>query len=81
MVLSEVSRLRPGAQRSEAADLGFAPVTNRYAWYEQLRELGDRAELEAAYELAAALHELARLVLSEQEQQAAEMLAAVPSRR
>jgi hypothetical protein len=76
-----VSWLWGSGEVAAAAGVGPAIVTDRYTWFEELQELGELAAGEGAFDLGVALQELARLVLNEQEKQAAEMLSAVPSRR
>jgi hypothetical protein len=56
-------------------------VRDRYAWYDKLSGLADEARAEGAYELAAALHAMAHLVLTEREEQAAALLQHLPVRR
>ena len=56
------------------------PHRDRYAWYELLRELASDAEGSGSYDLAAALHALAHLVLTEREATAAGVLSHLPIR-
>ena len=55
-------------------------MTDHRTWYEELRELAELAAGEGKFDLGDALHELARLVLHEQEKHAAIVLKCVPSR-
>jgi hypothetical protein len=79
-------RRRSGARGSRSrADGVAAPfdsrgrvTTDRYARYEALRELGLEARGVGEYDLAAALLELARLVLLEREKDAAAALRTLP---
>jgi len=57
----------------------MAPV-NPYRWYERLEELAAEARGEGAYELAEALHNLARLVLVNREHVAARTLEYLEAR-
>lgn len=55
-------------------------MVDRYARYEELRELAEAAEGRAEYDLAAALKELAQIVLLEREREAAVVLLSVTRR-
>lgn len=57
----------------------MAPV-DPYRWYERLEELAHEAREEGAYDLAEALHAIARLVLVKREHVAARTLEYLEAR-
>ena len=57
----------------------MAPV-DPYQWYERLEELAHEARGQGAYDLAEALHVLARLVLVHREHVAANVLSYLEAR-